>query len=123
MATSKIEYEKYIGEIENKSIKDLLTKTFDEFFPMVFEGCERVDDKINMAISFSEMMENVKFEGYSEERIKGYAIGERFPEFCRSFAESVDAIPDLDEQEKTYKALVHIFMELIFKIDRHRNEG
>ena len=123
MATSKIEYEKYIGEIENKSIKDLLTKTFDEFFPMVFEGCESVDDQLNMAISFSEMMENVKFEGYSEERIKDYAIGESFPEFCRSFAESVDAIPDLDEQEKTYKALVHIFMELIFTIDRHRNEG
>lgn len=123
MIKSKIEYEKYIGEIENKSIKDLLTKTFDEFFPMVFEGCESVDDKINMAISFSEMMENVKFEGYSEEGIKGYAIGERFPEFCRSFAESVDAIPDLDEQEKTYKALVHIFMELIFTIDRHRKEG
>lgn len=123
MIKSKIEYEKYIGEIENKSIKALLTKTFDEFLPMVFEGCDSVNDKINMAISFSEMIENVKFEGYSEEMIKDYAIGERFPEFCRSFAESVDAIPDLDEQEKTYKAILHIFMELIFTFDRHRNEG
>lgn len=43
MIKSKIEYEKYIGEIEDKSIKALLTKTFDEFLPMVFEDCDSVN--------------------------------------------------------------------------------
>ena len=109
----KPEYEKYLEGITNPLLKEAITVTFEEAFPLIAVQCNNEFDCVNLFISFSELIDKVWKQRLENVCIDNYAITQVYPDLLRSLLDWMDSVPSEDQRDKVFNAFDHVITQII----------
>ena len=98
-------YNKYLKKLNNESVKETLTLTFNRVFPKILSLYEDEKIQAQVFISFSELLQSAAANGFSSQITETNAFYHVYTEFC-------DALFSLIEYSEE-KATIYSILETV----------
>lgn len=104
-------YDEYLKEISDESVKEALKLTFTVAIPTILKQYESEATQANVMISFSELIKSVRIEGLRESLLIESPFYQVYPEFNQKLFEWVESV---EYKDVIYDILDRVTFNTIF---------